>query len=72
MCLAHSNLIGSHVITKCSTFHTSSFGISYLKGNGSIITDRLSKAEIINSQFNYVFTPYSEKKYPPVAEYSIP
>ena len=32
-------------------------GISALKSNGNVITDRLSKAE--NSQFKSVFTPYS-------------
>ena len=28
-----------------------SFGISALKSNGNVITDSLSKAEILNSQF---------------------
>ena len=35
------------------------FGISALKSNGNVITDSLSKAEIFNSQFKYVFTPLS-------------
>ena len=33
------------------------FGISALKSNDSVITDSLSKAEILNSQFKSVFTP---------------
>ena len=33
------------------------FGISALKSNCNIITDSLSKAEILNSQFKAVFTP---------------
>ena len=32
------------------------FGISALKRNGNVITDSLSKAEIVNSQFKSVFT----------------
>ena len=32
------------------------FGISALKSNGNVITDSLSKAEILNSQFKSVFT----------------
>ena len=35
------------------------FGISALKSNGNVITDSLSKAEIVNSQFKSVFTPQS-------------
>ena len=35
------------------------FGISALKSNGNVITDSLSKAEILNSQFKSVFTPQS-------------
>ena len=33
------------------------FGISALKSNGNVITDSLSKAEIVNSQFKFVFVP---------------
>ena len=36
------------------------FGISALKSNGSVITDSLSKAEILNSQFQSVSTPNLE------------
>ena len=32
------------------------FGISAVKINGNVITDSLSKAEILNSQFKSVFT----------------
>ena len=32
-------------------------GISALKSNGNVITDSLSKAIILNSQFKSVFTP---------------
>ena len=46
------------------------FGISALKSNGNVITDSLSKAEILNSQFKSVFTPHSGKK--TVAGYSMP
>ena len=41
-----------------------SFGISALKSNGNVITDSLSKAEILNSQFKYVFTPQSGNTFP--------
>ena len=37
------------------------FGISALKSNGNIITDSLSKAEILNSQLKSVFTHHSEQ-----------
>ena len=40
------------------------FGISALKGNGNVITDSLSKAEILNSQFKSVFTPHSGNTFP--------
>ena len=40
------------------------FGISALKSNGNMITDSLSKAEILNSQFKFVFTPQSENTFP--------
>ena len=42
------------------------FGISALKsnGNGNVITDSLSKAEILNTQFKYVFTPQSGNTFP--------
>ena len=49
-----------------------SFGISALKSNGNVITDSLSKAEILNSQFKSVFTPPIWKYISPVAGYSIP
>ena len=34
------------------------FVISTLKSNGNVITDSLSKAEIVDSQFISVFTPH--------------
>ena len=40
------------------------FGISTLKSNGNVITDSLSKAEILNSQFKSVFTPQSGNTFP--------
>ena len=40
------------------------FCISALKRNGNAITDSLSKAEILNSQFKSVFTPHSGKTFP--------
>ena len=41
-----------------------SFGISAPKSNGNVITDSLSKAEILNSQLKSVFTPQSGKTFP--------
>ena len=40
------------------------FGISALKRNGNVITDSLSKAEILNTQFKSVFTPQSGNTFP--------
>ena len=40
------------------------FDKSALKSNGNVITDRLSKDEIINSQFKSVFSPHSGNIYP--------
>ena len=40
------------------------FGISALKSNGNAITDSLSKAEILNSQFKSIFTPQSGNTFP--------
>ena len=40
------------------------FGIAALKSNGNVITDSLSKAEILNSQHNSVFTPQSGNTFP--------
>ena len=40
------------------------FGISSLKSNGNVITDSLSKAEILNSLFKSVFTPQSGNTFP--------
>ena len=40
------------------------FVISALKSNGSVITDSLSKAEILNSQFKSAFTPQSGNTFP--------
>ena len=40
------------------------FGISALKSNGNVITDSLSKAEILKSQFKFVFTPQSGNTFP--------
>ena len=40
------------------------FGISALKSNGNMITDNLSKAEILNSQFKSVFTLHFGKTFP--------
>ena len=40
------------------------FGISALKSNGNVITNSLSKAEIVNSQFKSVFTPQSGNTFP--------
>ena len=41
-----------------------SFGISALKSNGNVITDSISKAEILNSQFKSVFAPQSGNTFP--------
>ena len=43
------------------------FGISALKSNGNVITDSLSKAEILNSQFKSVFAPQSGNTFPQLA-----
>ena len=40
------------------------FCISALKSNGNVITDSLSKSEILNSQFKSVFTPQSGNIFP--------
>ena len=40
------------------------FGISALKSNGHVITDSFSKAEMLNSQFQSVFTPHSGSTFP--------
>ena len=40
------------------------FGIPALKSNGNVITDSLSKAEILNSQFKSVFRPQSVNTFP--------
>ena len=40
------------------------FGISAFKSNGNVITDSLSKAEILNSQFESVLTPQSANTFP--------
>ena len=40
------------------------FGISPLKSNDNVITDSLSKSEILNSQFKSVFTPQSGNTFP--------
>ena len=40
------------------------FGISALKSNSNVITDSLSKADILNSQFKPVFTPQSGNTFP--------
>ena len=40
------------------------FGISALKSNGNVITDSLSKAEILNFKFKSVFTPQSGNTFP--------
>ena len=40
------------------------FDISALKSNGNVITDSLSKAEILNSKFKSVFTPQSGNTFP--------
>ena len=39
-------------------------GISAHKSNGNVITDSLSKPEILNSQFKSVFTPQSGNTFP--------
>ena len=39
-----------------------SFGISALKSNGNVYTDSSSKAEILNKQFQSVFTPFPSIK----------
>ena len=39
-------------------------GISALKSNGNVITESLSRAEILNSQFKSVFTPQSGNTFP--------
>ena len=48
------------------------FGISALKGNSNVITDSLSKAEILYSLFKSVFTAQFWKYISPVAGYSMP
>ena len=40
------------------------FGISALKSRGNVITDSLTMAEILNSQFKSVFTPQSGNTFP--------
>ena len=40
------------------------FGISALKSNRNVITDSLSKAEILNSQFKSIFTPQFANTFP--------
>ena len=40
------------------------FGMSALQSNDNVITDSLSKAEILNSQFDSVFTPNLEIHFP--------
>ena len=40
------------------------FGISALKSNGKVITESLSKAEILNSHFKSVFPPQSGNSFP--------
>ena len=40
------------------------FDISALKSNGNVITDSLSRAEILNTQFKSVFTPQSGNTFP--------
>ena len=40
------------------------FGISALQSSGNVITDSLSKSEILNSQFESVFTPQSGNTFP--------
>ena len=40
------------------------FGIFALKGGGNMITDSLSKADILTSQFKYVLTPHSGNQLP--------
>ena len=40
------------------------FGITALKSNGNVITDGLSKAEILNSQFKSVLTSQSGSTFP--------
>ena len=48
------------------------FGISALKSNGNVITDSLSKAEILNSQFKSVFTPLSGNTFPQLPSTQFP
>ena len=40
------------------------FGISALKSNGNVITDSLSKPEILNTQLKSVFSPQSGNTFP--------
>ena len=40
------------------------FGISALKSNGNVITDSLSRAKILNSQFKSVLLPNLEIHFP--------
>ena len=48
------------------------FGISAHKSNGNVITDSLSKAEILNSQFKSVFTPQSGNTFPQLSGTQFP
>ena len=48
------------------------FGISALKSNGNVITDSLSKAEILNSQFKSVFTSQSGNTFPQLPDNQFP
>ena len=48
------------------------FGISALKSNSNVITDSLSKAEILNSQFKSVFTPQSGNTFPQLSGTQFP
>ena len=48
------------------------FGISALKSNGNVITDSLSKAEIVNAQFKSVFTPPSGNTFPQLPDTQCP
>ena len=48
------------------------FGISALKSNGNVITDSLSKADILNSQFKSVFTHQSGNTFPPLPSTQFP
>ena len=52
------------ILEICEVPKQENLGISALKSNSNVITDSLSKAETLNSQFKSVFTPQSGNTFP--------